>query len=104
MTTPRVTVIVPTHDRPRFLREALASIFGQTFENFELIVVDDGSTDETQEVLARVGDPRMRVIRQQHRGIGASLNSGLAAAERLASPRIGHNPSVNAYFRTSVER
>jgi len=80
MTTPRVTVIVPTYDRPRFLREALSSIFGQTFENFELIVVDDGSTDETQEVLARVGDPRMRVIRQEHRGIGASLNSGLAAA------------------------
>jgi len=79
MTTPRVTVIVPTRNRARYLPQALASVFDQTRGDFELIVVDDGSTDRTQDVLGRVADPRMTVIRQDPRGISAALNAALAS-------------------------
>jgi len=77
---PRVTVLMPTYDRARFLREAVDSVLGQSFDDLELIVVDDGSTDETQDLLAAVRDSRLRRLARPHRGIGAALNAGLAAA------------------------
>jgi glycosyltransferase involved in cell wall biosynthesis len=55
-------------------------VLAQSYGALELIVVDDGSTDETPDVLAAIRDPRLRRIRTPHRGIGAALNTGLAAA------------------------
>jgi len=77
---PTVTVIIPTYNRSRFLGEAVASVLSQTFEDFELIVVDDGSTDETPELVRAICDPRLRYLPRPHRGISASLNAGLDAA------------------------
>ena len=53
MSSPKVSVIVPTFNRASFLAECIASILAQTFTDFELLVVDDGSQDQTLEVLAR---------------------------------------------------
>lgn len=66
----------------RFVEEAVRSILAQTFADFELIVVDDGSTDRTPEVLARLAaeDPRITVVTQDPRGIPASHNASLARA------------------------
>jgi glycosyltransferase involved in cell wall biosynthesis len=78
---PRVTVLLPVYQGRTFLGEALDSILVQTFRDFELLVVDDGSTDGTAELLDACDDPRLRVIRQdRNRGLVASLNRGLDEA------------------------
>ena len=78
---PKVTVFIPVHNRELYIRVAVNSILAQTFEDFELVVVDDGSTDRTAEVLAGYADPRLRVLHNPtNLGIPASRNRGLEAA------------------------
>jgi len=78
---PAVSVILPTYNRAYCLGRAVDSVLTQTFRDFELIVVDDGSTDETQELLAGYTDPRLRVIRQpENKGQSAARNAGILAA------------------------
>ena len=64
----------------RFLREAVDSVLAQTFTDFELVVIDDGSTDDSPAILATYADPRLVVIRQPNAGLIASLNTGIRAA------------------------
>jgi glycosyltransferase involved in cell wall biosynthesis len=71
---------LPVRDGERFLREALASVFDQTLGAFELVVVDDGSTDSTPEILAGSNDTRLRVLRQERDGLVGALNLGISAA------------------------
>jgi glycosyltransferase involved in cell wall biosynthesis len=77
---PTVSVVLPTYDRAEYLGAAVESVLAQTFGDLELIVVDDGSTDGTDRVLAGITDPRLRVVRRPHTGCAAALNAGLAAA------------------------
>jgi glycosyltransferase involved in cell wall biosynthesis len=74
-----VSVIIPTYNYACFLREAIDSALVQTRPPLEVIVVDDGSTDDTAAVLARYGD-RIRVLRQQNQGVATARNTGIAAA------------------------
>jgi len=69
-----------THNDEAFVGEAVASILGQTFADFELIVVDDGSTDGTAQVLGGFADPRLQVVRQDNTGLTRALNAALARA------------------------
>ncbi len=76
---PRISVVIPTYNRARYVAEAVESVFAQTFKDYEVIVVDDGSTDNTKEVL----DPymgRIRYVRQENRGVGAARNRGISEA------------------------
>jgi hypothetical protein len=76
--SPLVSVVVPTFNRLTCLREAIASVFAQTHENWELVVVDDGSTDGTAEFLKGQTDDRVRVIASEHTGNPAFLrNAGV---------------------------
>ncbi len=77
---PAVSVIIPTRNRPHLLRQAVQSVFDQTFSDFELIVVDDGSEAPVDAETETHGDPRARVIRQAHAGRSAARNRGLAHA------------------------
>jgi glycosyltransferase involved in cell wall biosynthesis len=77
--TPSVSVIVPVFNGERFLAEAIASAVGQTFEDLEVIVVDDGSTDATPAIIAGFGD-RIRWARQANEGVAAARNRGHAMA------------------------
>lgn len=77
---PRVSVIMPAYNAVRFLSEAVDSVLKQTFQDFELIVVDDGSTDRTRDVVAEFFDPRIHYIYQDNRGPAAARNAGIAAA------------------------
>jgi glycosyltransferase involved in cell wall biosynthesis len=77
---PLVSVVMPTWDRAALLPRAIHSVLGQTMPDLELLVVDDGSTDGTDEVLATVADPRLRAVRTEHRGQAAARNTALAAA------------------------
>ena len=75
-----VTVLMPTYNRAQYILEAVASVLNQSYANLELIVIDDGSTDDTLARLASLGDPRIKTLTLQHVGIPAALNAGLAAA------------------------
>ena len=78
---PLVSFLLAVHNGARYLGAAVESALGQTVEDLELIVIDDASTDETPELLAAVGDPRLMVLRNdQQDGLAASLNRGLDAA------------------------
>jgi glycosyltransferase involved in cell wall biosynthesis len=74
-----VSVIIPTYNRARFVAEAVASTLAQTWPPNEVIVVDDGSTDDTQHVLAQFGPPVV-VVRQPNRGVSAARNRGMEIA------------------------
>lgn len=78
---PRVTVFVPVHDRAHVLRESLESVLAQSFTDFELLVLDDGSSDTSVEIARSIRDPRVRVVvHEQNRGIPATRNHGLELA------------------------
>lgn len=76
---PTVSVIVPTYNRGWILNEAIDSVFNQHFTDFELIVIDDGSSDETPDRLRQYGD-RIQVVRQANRGVSAARNVGIRQA------------------------
>lgn len=70
----KITVCIPVHNAMPHLRDTLESILDQTFHDFYLLVIDDGSTDESLTYLQSIRDPRMTVIHQQNRGLTATLN------------------------------
>ncbi|PBC75649.1 CDP-glycerol glycerophosphotransferase [Streptomyces sp. TLI_235] len=75
---PRLSVVVPIYNVQRYLKECLDSIAAQTFEDFECVMVDDGSTDDGP-VIAKAyaaEDPRFRLVRQENKGLGAARNTG----------------------------
>ncbi|NOK05024.1 MULTISPECIES: glycosyltransferase family A protein [Myxococcus] len=76
---PFFSVIIPTYNRARLLEAALASVFAQEERDFEVLVVDDGSTDDTLETLARYGE-QVRVLSQRNAGPGAARNLGIQEA------------------------
>jgi len=82
MQTPAVSVLLPAYNAAPYLPEALASLRAQELADWELVAVDDGSTDGTDEILAAAAaaDARVRLLRQPHQGLVAALNAGLAAS------------------------
>lgn len=78
---PRVTVVVPLYNKAASVERALASIAGQTLTDFEALIVDDGSTDESADIAAAFPDARFQLVRQPNRGPGAARNRGLALAQ-----------------------
>jgi glycosyltransferase involved in cell wall biosynthesis len=80
--TPGISVVLAVHNGERHLEASLRSLREQTFQDFEIIVVDDGSTDRTVEILAALerDEPRAVIVRQPNRGLAASLNTGIGLA------------------------
>lgn len=76
---PLVAVIIPVYNARAYLRSAVESVLAQTYTNLDIIVVDDGSTDGSVEVLADITDPRLRLLRQENAGKPAAMNRALAA-------------------------
>ena len=74
-----VSIVVPTHDRARIVGAAIKSVLAQTYQNVEVIVVDDGSTDDTRSVVERCG-PRVRYLYQPNSGVSSARNLGFANA------------------------
>ena len=82
VTDPFFSVVIPTHNRSALLAQAIQSVLSQTFTDFELIVVDDHSTDETQKQLAHYDDPRLTYFLNDHsRGGAGARNAGIARAQ-----------------------
>jgi glycosyltransferase involved in cell wall biosynthesis len=79
---PAVSVVLPVRDGAATIARAIGSIRGQTWENWELLVIDDGSSDDTRKMVDKAAgeDCRVKVIARAREGIVAALNAGLAAA------------------------
>ena len=94
--TPKVSVILPVHNRADVLPRAIESVLGQELGDFELVVVDDGSTDGSAEVAELFGDERIRLIRlDRNRGGNVARNEGIRAAR---APLIAFLDSDDRYF------
>jgi glycosyltransferase involved in cell wall biosynthesis len=78
----RVTVVMSAYNVESFVEDAVDSVLGQTYRDFDLVVVDDGSTDGTTELLRDLHDPRLLVVEQPNGGVWAALNAGLRHAHR----------------------
>ncbi|MGH8023627.1 MAG: glycosyltransferase family 2 protein [Limisphaerales bacterium] len=79
LTAPAVSVVIPVYNRVHCVSVAVESVFEQTFKDFEIIAVDDGSSDGSDKVLERFGG-QIRLLRQEHRGVSAARNAGVRAA------------------------
>ena len=77
---PVVSVVLPVYNCPQYVGQAIESILAQTYADCELIVIDDGSQDETPDVLRRFKEPRIRIVTQANRGLAATLNRGIELA------------------------
>jgi glycosyltransferase involved in cell wall biosynthesis len=78
---PLFSVVIPVYDRAAPLRRALESVLAQSCQDFEIVVVDDGSRDDPRHVVESFGDRRIRFLRQDNRGGGAARNAGIDAAQ-----------------------
>ena len=78
MSLPRVSVILPVYNAAPYLAEAIESILNQSFHHFELIAINDGSTDTSGDILNAYSDPRLRVYHQTNQGLPKTLNRAIS--------------------------
>jgi glycosyltransferase involved in cell wall biosynthesis len=77
---PRFSVVIPTFNRPDILPRAIESVLSQSYDDFEVIVVDDGSAQPMEQALSEIRDPRLRWVRRPNGGLSSARNSGIAEA------------------------
>lgn len=97
---PRVSVIMATYNQVQYIEEAVEGLLDQSFEDFELIIINDGSDDGTPEYLETLTDPRIRILHQENQGAIATINRGIReSVGELVTPV----SSDNTYFRHFLE-
>ena len=80
---PKVSVVIPCYNDENYIQEAVQSALDQTFQDFEIIIVDDGSNEATKKVLANIRSEKIRLITQKNQGSSAARNNGIKAAKTL---------------------
>lgn len=99
---PKVTVIIPTYNRANQMVRSISSVLGQTYGDFELIIVDDASSDNTAEIMASFDDERVKCIRrEQNGGAAAARNTGIRAA---TGEFVAFNDSDDEWLPDKLER
>ena len=81
MNASKITILMPAYNAAKYIAEAIQSVLEQTFTDFELLIVNNGSTDATLSIIRQFSDPRIRVVTQPQRGISMALNTGLTEAK-----------------------
>ena len=76
----KFSIVIPLYNKQDCIRQALDCVFNQSFQDFEVIVVDDGSTDRGAEIVREYKDERLRLVSQKNSGVSAARNAGIAAA------------------------
>ncbi len=76
----RVSVVIPAYNAEEYIEAAISCVLQQSFQDFEILVVNDGSTDRTRSIVERFRDPRVRLIKQANRGLAGARNSGIREA------------------------
>lgn len=75
---PLVSVIIPVYNKRKFIKETIDSVVNQSYQNFEIIVVDDGSTDSSIDIVNSLSDSRLRVFSQLNSGVERARNYGFS--------------------------
>ena len=78
MNDPLVSIIMPTFNAEKYILEAILSVIAQPFKNWELLIINDGSTDATEDVILKLPDPRIVYVKQENRGVSAARNTALS--------------------------
>jgi Glycosyltransferases involved in cell wall biogenesis len=76
-----ISIVIPLYNKENQIRNTLESVFNQTFQDYEILIVNDGSTDNSVEVIKRFDDPRIRLIEQENQGVSAARNRGIKEAK-----------------------
>ncbi len=100
MGKPTVSVVIPAYNHERYVGEAIQSVLDQTFQDFELIIINDGSTDNTEAKILKFKDQRIRYYSQENRGLSATLNIGISLAR---GDYFNFLPSDDAFFPEKLE-
>lgn len=99
---PAVSIVLPTYQRGALIGRAMRSVLAQTVADFELLVVDDGSTDDTAAAVSRFDDPRVRILRfDVNRGAAAARNAGI---RHTRAPLLAFQDSDDEWLPTKLER
>jgi glycosyltransferase involved in cell wall biosynthesis len=98
---PQVSIVLPARNEETRIRSAVASLLGQSLDDWELVVVDDGSTDGTRAAVEAIGDERLRVVSIPPSGIARALNVGLEAAR---APLVARQDADDSSFPARLER
>ncbi|MGB3758607.1 MAG: glycosyltransferase family 2 protein [Rivularia sp. (in: cyanobacteria)] len=77
----KVSVIIPVYNAEKYVADAIKSVLSQTYENIEILIIDDGSPDKSIEVCHNFKDPRIQIIRQKNRGLAGARNTGIRHAQ-----------------------
>jgi len=77
----RISVVIPLYNKARYIKRAIDSVLAQTYIDYEIIVIDDGSTDESADVIKNILDSRIRLITQENAGVSAARNRGIHEAK-----------------------
>jgi len=78
MSIPKISVVMPVYNAEKYLRESIDSILSQTFKDFEFIIINDGSTDSSLEIIKYYNDSRIHIVDQDNTGLAKALNNGIA--------------------------
>ena len=109
MKTPKFSVIIPAHNGARYLSETIESVLAQSYDNFELLIVDDASSDETPQIIGQFTDPRIKYIRHnKNRGSNPARNTGIRASTGeivafLDQDDLFHKDKLKVYAAFSTE-
>jgi glycosyltransferase involved in cell wall biosynthesis len=101
MKSPEITIIVPIYNGAAYLAETLQSILSQTFTDYELLAIDDGSTDNSADIVRSLKDDRIRLIQRDNAGLCHALNLGIAEAK---APYIARSDQDDVSFPDRLER
>ncbi len=100
--SPRVSIVLPTYNGARYLRQSLDNCLRQTYRNIELIVVDDGSSDQTPQIVSSYEDPRLRYVRHpRNQGLPTALNTGF---EQATGDYLTWTSDDNMFLPNAVEK
>lgn len=89
--SPLISVVIPAYNAGILLHDAVESVLAQTFSDFELIILDDGSSDDTWEICQKLTDPRIQVLHHENIGVAATMNRGISLARGKYFARLDHD-------------